>query len=797
MYISMKLVHEIGLGHRGAVMKRKQLKLEATNSFGTIKFEQLKKGIISCFIYCLMFFGLTACGSSVAGKENSTIPYAVPLEEIAEKFEYIYVYENMIYDISSHQYGELGALPMGENIQLTVYIAEGNKLLFIPKEKENTNVLLNGESCGMYYSERDKGYLFFVIKDWGTEEDGVPVNSLENDYYHRIRSCVVKKGERNTGDDEAADFQLEDLVKLGEIQVTFDTEETMELAPISIEGNEYIDSMIEAIQEVMRERQKYGNYEIYIDTYGRLPDKYGGATSCKVSGVIVGEGVEQYFFWDITDNEDIKNAFPTYYPSVEDSPNYFVDNFFMESVPEDFISRVMGLNRGVIPIEVIVEDGEEKEEEYVDNTIQYNQEIDFLKMNSVEARQWIEYVCSYCEWFGMNELGYREGEIKGINHKKIAIYVQPKIKNRLLFIPMDKVNTMVVGDDGREYPMYVNEEGYLEFYMLESNPYDVNNGQLEVNLFTTLVAGRRWISNEVAEMLIKVGEETIEVQELPKHEVPVVEEDEYISAMKRYVKDLLVQNGNSGRFEMYIGEYETTSTNKVCVSAAIVGEDTEYYVRYLIVKSEKGNYYFWPIGFGLNGSLEECEADRHYMNQLCIERTKQLGRSKIEINIIDSAQDSYLFNEKNTQYKCKQIERKYEVNLYDKNNREIYSVVYPKEPWIKEVTENILEIGISTGSPSRHVFYFNKETSKISDVYFNSILLDNKYVAYMENSEELIIMDIFNEGILCKKVTRDFSKTANSGSAIINIEIVDEEKILLEYLSGEDYMEVAEIIKLF
>lgn len=67
----------------------------------------------------------------------------------------------------------------------------------------------------------------------------------------------------------------------------------------------------------------------------------------------------------------------------------------------------------------------------------------------------------------------------------------------------------------------------------------------------------------------------------------------------------------------------------------------------------------------------------------------------------------------------------------------------------------------------------------------------------MENSEELIIMDIFNEGILCKKVTRDFSKTANSGSAIINIEIVDEEKILLEYLSGEDYMEVAEIIKLF
>ncbi|MBQ6888402.1 MAG: hypothetical protein IJN54_12925 [Lachnospiraceae bacterium] len=155
-----------------------------------------------------------------------------------------------------------------------------------------------------------------------------------------------------------------------------------------------------------------------------------------------------------------------------------------------------------------------------------------------------------------------------------------------------------------------------------------------------------------------------------------------------------------------------------------------------------------------------------------------------------------LFINENNQYISKQVELGYEVKLYDKNNKEIYSVVYPKEPWIKEVTENILEIGISTGSPSRHVFYFNKETSKISDVYFNSILLDNKYVAYMGNSEELIIMDIFNEGILCKKVTRDFSKTANPSSAIINIEIEDGENILLEYLLGVDYMEVSETINL-
>ena len=84
---------------------------------------------------------------------------------------------------------------------------------------------------------------------------------------------------------------------------------------------------------------------------------------------------------------------------------------------------------------------------------------------------------------------------------------------------------------------------------------------------------------------------------------------------------------------MNIGEYEVPYNNRVCLSAAVTGEEDSYYFRYLIVKSGKGNYYFWPAGFGLNGSLTECEAGRHYMNALCIERTKQLERCRIVIEI--------------------------------------------------------------------------------------------------------------------------------------------------------------------
>ena len=103
--------------------------------------------------------------------------------------------------------------------------------------------------------------------------------------------------------------------------------------------------------------------------------------------------------------------------------------------------------------------------------------------------------------------------------------------------------------------------------------------------------------------------------------------------MEDYIKDLLVSGGEKGEFEITFGEYEALFPNKVCLSAAVTGE-RDYYIRCLIVKygeDEEEKYYFWPVGCGLNGSLEECGADIHYMNQVSIERTKQLNRHRRQI----------------------------------------------------------------------------------------------------------------------------------------------------------------------
>lgn len=83
----------------------------------------------------------------------------------------------------------------------------------------------------------------------------------------------------------------------------------------------------------------------------------------------------------------------------------------------------------------------------------------------------------------------------------------------------------------------------------------------------------------------------------------------------------------------------------------------------------------------------------------------------------------------------------------------------------------------------------------MSDTYFNPILIDNKYIAYMEE-RNLIIRDIFNQGILNKRIERDFANTADAMSAVLSIQRLNDEDFVINYLKGEDYESVTEIIPL-
>lgn len=146
-------------------------------------------------------------------------------------------------------------------------------------------------------------------------------------------------------------------------------------------------------------------------------------------------------------------------------------------------------------------------------------------------------------------------------------------------------------------------------------------------------------------------------------------------------------------------------------------------------------------------------------------------------------------------YFCEKVKDGYEISLYNNLNQKIYSEVYPIEPTIRPVKENVLEISISVGSPASYNFYFDIERFKISDTFFNSFFVGDNYIAYMYN-EELILRDAFDKDTFYMTITRDFTKTANPMSAIISIELVEQENVKLRYFKGEDYVEIIEIIEL-
>lgn len=589
----------------------------------------------------------------VTTKRNGIIPYNVPLEEAAERIEYIYTYERMLSDIP-RDYGKLGPLPEGD-VRLAIYVTEGNKLLFLPEGKGNKEVLLNGQSSELYWEEEKEQYLFYCINDFSTQEGGIPVNSAGYGEEPWIFCCALKERDMPFGEDEYyfPRYDLDSLIRLGDIEVCFDPQGWIELPDIATEENEYIAAMVKNVQETLAEKGKFGEYVMYLGTYGRIWYPYNkyydiDTTVFKASGCIVEEDLEQYFYFTVEDNGKVDaindqtyvmldQAYSLYPPSdaqIESGtyPYYFIDDDFISvSHPEHRIQKVKEMNWVRIPFsvrkgEVNHADADTAELDGIEP--EYAEEIDFSKMDSKTGLDWISYICSYSEWFGMNELGYQEGELRGFMDREIILYTWPGSgSDTLYFVPAEMVNRTVTGKSGVEYPLYINRNGQAEFYCVMGNPAAVREEHLQGTLCATDTMGE-----DSAAELVMIGRGILKRTDLTLLEVPKVEGDEYVATLEGHIKEMLEQEGRQGGYKMYIGEYEALHSTRVCISAAVTGEE-DYYFRYLIVRSQKGNYYFWPAGFGLDGSLEECEAARHHMNRVCIDRTVELERYVSEFTV--------------------------------------------------------------------------------------------------------------------------------------------------------------------
>ncbi|MDE7339651.1 MAG: hypothetical protein K2N80_03695 [Lachnospiraceae bacterium] len=203
--------------------------------------------------------------------------------------------------------------------------------------------------------------------------------------------------------------------------------------------------------------------------------------------------------------------------------------------------------------------------------------------------------------------------------------------------------------------------------------------------------------------------------------------------------------------------------------------------------------------FCFDGTI--CKKDEWFIRTRKYLYTDEKGREQISNQVewtLYCEADPF---ETNGQVSCERMKDGYQLTLYDKEHNAVLSESYPDSLWIDGVSEDVLEIGISVGSPASYTYYFNKETAEISETFYNAILVGDKYIAYMEDDtgdaedRTLILLDIFQEGILYQEITRDFSNMAEPMSAIISVEMTDSGNIQLRYYKGETFTIESEIIR--
>ena len=147
------------------------------------------------------------------------------------------------------------------------------------------------------------------------------------------------------------------------------------------------------------------------------------------------------------------------------------------------------------------------------------------------------------------------------------------------------------------------------------------------------------------------------------------------------------------------------------------------------------------------------------------------------------------------QYKIEPIGEDYRVYLYDEMGKEVDRIIFPIEPWIKEIGKDLLEVGITSETSERFVFYFHKKTLQKSDIYLNPIVFSEQYIYYTENAK-LIIHDIFLEGKLYEEINWDFSPLDRPIGDIYIVPCSNKNILIFEYIKGEDGERVWEVIKI-
>ena len=146
-----------------------------------------------------------------------------------------------------------------------------------------------------------------------------------------------------------------------------------------------------------------------------------------------------------------------------------------------------------------------------------------------------------------------------------------------------------------------------------------------------------------------------------------------------------------------------------------------------------------------------------------------------------------------------QSEYRYEV--YNKNGKTVKDeTVQRVNPTITYISNNtLLSISIGTGTGTCLAQYYDVNRDLFSEVFESPALAAYGNVVYMTFSDglfRLVIRDIYDESKYHEEFELDISPVANPADALINAEFLDEDVLLISYLSGAGYDEQTTILQL-
>jgi hypothetical protein len=144
----------------------------------------------------------------------------------------------------------------------------------------------------------------------------------------------------------------------------------------------------------------------------------------------------------------------------------------------------------------------------------------------------------------------------------------------------------------------------------------------------------------------------------------------------------------------------------------------------------------------------------------------------------------------------------YTYTIYDRQHEIVWRETEIRSGGTVEfslIDNRIVEYHLSLSTGIDTFFYYDLEQNVMSE-YFDSVkeIRGTKvvYITMDNHIPKLIIQDLFNESLYRKEIIRDFSPIANPNDIITNAEFFVVYLLAFSYISGEDYIEVTEIINL-